>query len=564
MRVWVGAQTLDGVLDEHRGPGDYRVAPIALKNLERCETLVTPPGRDLRKVLNYAREIGSRAALTKIWSRLAERYRNEKFISCGLGRVLEAPEGAEAAKGALVSFLLPAGPPCADRIVLPAALVRPVREAPLEVADGSILHLEAGAQDGDRWWSFLRGWHAESGRELPAFPSSIAFKEVERLLASSVWQHAKRLERGGDAIAERRLRGAAVTGSGRDAGRRPRATLVGYGNYAKSVILPVIGRHLDVERIHEVDPLQIAGASRHRRDGRREWSTAPSLTPDDRPDAVLVAGWHHTHAPVACEALQRGAAVVLEKPIATSAGQLRALVQAMDATQGRLFVGFQRRYAAFNDMARQDLGLGPGDPVSYHAIAFAVPLPEHHWYRWPRSGSKLVSNGCHWIDHFLHLNGFAAVEKTGIDVAPDGALVATLTLANGAFFSLSLTDQGSRRLGMREHVELRANGATVTIEDTSRYCAEDAHRILRRARLNRQDAYRRMYDSIGRRVASGEPGDSIRSVERSAGAVFLLEEHLHAEVRARAVQPLVPTPLFPESHRLERHEIGPGSLRAAS
>ena len=565
MRVWVGGGALEGVLDEHRGAQDYRVAPIAVKNLERCRTLVTPLGRDARKVLNYVREIGPRTALTKIWSRLAERHRNEKFVSCGFGRVVEAPEDGEVQSGALVHFLLPAGPPCADRIVLPAALVRPIREAPFEVPDRVILHLGVSDHDETGWWEFLRGWHPESGRELPAFPLSMAFKEVERLLASSAWNEAKRLGCGSEPIAEQTQRLAPASVPGRGQGHRPRATLLGYGNYAKSVILPVIGRHLDVGRIHEVDPLQIAGgAPRSLRRGHCEWSTSPVLLPDDRSDAVLVAGWHHTHAPIACEALQRGAAVVLEKPIATSSEQLRALVQTMSATQGRLFVGFQRRYAAFNDMARQDLGLRSGDPVSYYAIAFAVPLPEHHWYRWPRSGSKLVSNGCHWIDHFLYLNDFAAIERSGINVAPDGSVVATLTLANGAFLSLSLTDQGSRRLGMREHVELRANGATVTIEDTSRYRAENAQRILRMARLNRQDAYRRMYESFGQRIVSGEPGDSIRSVERSAGAVFLLEDHLRAEVRARAVQPRVSRLLSVEPRRFEREVIGPENLRVAS
>ena len=282
------------------------------------------------------------------------------------------------------------------------------------------------------------------------------------------------------------------------------------------------GRNLQVDRIHELDPTQIP----LKRRGGMDWDTSPSLSPDERPDAVLVAGYHHSHATLACQALRRGAAVVLEKPIATSRPQLHELLATLRETRGSLFSGYQRRYLPFNDWVRHDLGMQPTDPISYHAVVYEVPLPELHWYRWPNSRSRLLSNGCHWIDHFLHLNGYPAVSDLDVRVAPDGTLNCSVSAENGAFFTMVLTDRGSRRLGVRDYVELRAGGTTARITDACRYEAENQHRIVRRAKIGRLAPYRTMYDTIGELIASGAPGDSALSLQRSAGLVLDLEDRL--------------------------------------
>ena len=84
-----------------------------------------------------------------------------------------------------------------------------------------------------------------------------------------------------------------------------------------------------------------------------------------------------------------------------------------------------------------DLGVAPGEPVSYHCIVYEVPLPELHWYRWPSSRSRLISNGCHWTDHFLLLNGFAEPVAYDVVESSDGMVNVTVELANGAVFTMA-------------------------------------------------------------------------------------------------------------------------------
>src|SRR5207302_6192153 len=100
--------------------------------------------------------------------------------------------------------------------------------------------------------------------------------------------------------------------------------------------------------------------------------------------------------------------------------QLDKLLASMRKHDGKVFACFQRRYLPFNAFLRSDLDAPPGSPISYHATVFEVPLPRRHWYRWPNSASRLVSNGCHWIDHFLFLNGFRPVHRQEVFAARDG------------------------------------------------------------------------------------------------------------------------------------------------
>src|SRR6201999_3269001 len=220
----------------------------------------------------------------------------------------------------------------------------------------------------------------------------------------------------------------------------PGLTVFGYGNYTKTMIIPQLGRWLPVRCVHEIDPWQIGRA----RDGRWAWDTSPVLRPGEHPDVVVVAGFHHTHASVAVDVIRRGArAVIIEKPVVTTSADLDQLCNAAAAHQTPVFSAFQRRYSPFNRYLRADLRVRPGEPVSCLAVAYEVPLPPLHWYRWPNSGSAIISNGCHWIDHFLYLNDFSPARQ--IDAVPlgDAAVCVRIVLENGAALSLSLTHVGS-------------------------------------------------------------------------------------------------------------------------
>jgi predicted dehydrogenase len=517
MRVLLGDEWEDGFLDEHRPPRAYRVQVLAWRNLERLDDLYFVRRGSWRILANYLRELGPVEVARKVASRRSERHRNRKFVSVGLGRVLEGPDGEGVEAGRVVAFLAPCHPACMERVVLPAALVREAEpERVAETEPGRILYLPegAGARAGmPRWWEAARGWHPESAREIGEAEALMEAAAAE--LRALDWRAARPLPCT-DAAPVSETRGEEGGGGG-----AKRAVLFGYGNYAKTVVIPNVRPYLRVERIHEIDPTQIPRES----GAGVAWDTAPGPREGRSVDAFLIAGYHHTHAPLAVEALRRGSYAVVEKPVVTTAEQLEALLAAVREAP-RLFACFHKRYLPLNELALADLGVRRGEAVSYHCIVYEVPLPELHWYRWPASRSRLVSNGCHWIDHFLYLNDYAPVRATHLAGAADGTLNCSVELENGAFFTMALTDRGSERIGVQDQVELRARGVTVRMTNGSGYVAEGADRILRRRGINKIRSYQAMYRSIGQRIAAGEPGDSVRSLEVSSRLMLELESRL--------------------------------------
>ncbi len=432
----------------------------------------------------------------KVLSRSRERYRNEKYVSCGLGRVLESADSKRLAPSQIVAFLAPSHPPCAERIVLTPELMCEADEFSALLNDKSILY-QPLAPDGQRhrWWSCLNGWSRYSGKQiLPELYSSVMHNVLETIRGTD-WRNTRCLcVDQKDAVQEVRERPLTCPPT-----NRKKAVLFGYGNYAKTNIIPNVSPYISISCIHEIDPTQIPA------DGNFTecWDTSLHLRSTEQYDVYLIAGFHHTHAPLAINALNHNAYAVVEKPIVVDNSQLVELLKAMRNSNGQLFCCFHKRYLPFNKLAVQDMDLYDGRPVSYHCIVYEVPLPKLHWYRWPNSKSRLVSNGCHWIDHFLYLNGFCRVQSADLTVADDGTVNCSVILDNGALFTMVLTDRGSRRIGVRDYIELHTDNITVKMTDGYYYIAENKDRIIRRARINKMRSYRAMYQQIGKAINQG-------------------------------------------------------------
>src|SRR5439155_6452789 len=115
-------------------------------------------------------------------------------------------------------------------------------------------------------------------------------------------------------------------------------------------------------------------------------------------DAVVIATRHHLHAPLAIEAARRGKAVFVEKPLALTLEDCRAVVDAVTASGTVLTVGFNRRFAPLAGRARQELVDVAAPATAIYRIN-AGALPPHHWPPEPvHGGGRSVGEGCHCFD----------------------------------------------------------------------------------------------------------------------------------------------------------------------
>lgn len=297
------------------------------------------------------------------------------------------------------------------------------------------------------------------------------------------------------------------------------AVLFGYGNYARTITLPFLKPFVHLHKIHEIDSSLLLEA------GGLPKSTNPKADKDDGKYPVwLIAGFHHTHAELAIEALKVGSIPVIEKPIATTIKDFESFKKTAVETGKPFFQCFQKRYQIFNSYTFEDLQVKKGDPIHYKATVFEIPLHKQHWYNWPVSGSRIISNGCHWIDQFLFLNDYVPYTKFETKRLNDKELLLLIDLENGANAVITLSDIGPNRIGMREYVELSVPDRRVTIIDSMKYVSESSAQVIRIKNTDKLHYLRLMYQEIGYKIKMGEQGDSIQSLLSTELAIKMEEQ----------------------------------------
>ena len=514
LKILAGEHWKEGYLDYACGADAVRILPVQWLNVAEVRSQYFQPARSWRLVWNYIREIGLAATLRKIRSRSAEAAsRNTKMVSVGIGVVVETGAGITApAKGVMTGFIATNHPECVERVVVPTELLFPIDAC--EAAAGHISYLAADACDtsaAERLGT-LGSWSELSGNPLPADMKQL-FSIAAAALAQADWTVARQLP-ADDQPASRQTATSPAPSKGRKS-----AVLYGYGNYAKTIALPNVSNYMSVQAVHEIDPAQLPRPLSN----DMTWDTRYWAESSDQYDVYLIAGYHHTHAEIAEHALAQGAAAVVEKPIVTSAGQLESLKTALENAGGGLYSGFHKRFARYNEWIYKDLRAELGSPINMHSIVFEMPLPDLHWYRWKNSCSRIVSNGSHWIDHFLFINDYSPVAETDVFIARDETVNVSVALENDAILTMVLSDYGSRRLGVQNNVEFRNSNGTVRVINDGNYFAESHDRVLRRANLNRLETYNRMYQTIAKRIAEGDTGDTVESFVASAGLILEVE-----------------------------------------
>ena len=527
MRILFGNKWKEGYLDYHRDSTEYRIEVLAWITLQELTDVYHIRSKNVWMLLNYLPIVGPGGLLRKIWSRLRENYRNQKYISCGIGRIIEGPSDNKLPIGSTVAFIAPFHPKLVERIVLTKELlfqfnILEIVEIPLQ----TILYcdnIKDSSIEKKTWWQEIGGWSKYSETRISTNHQEIIRRGTIETLERTDWENAKHFS------IDRTSKISEIRNklSKKESGYK-KAVLFGYGNYPKTNIIPYSKPYIHIRTIHEIDPTEILWER-----GVKVWDTSPIPKPDEKHEVYFIASYNHTHIPIAIHGLNQGAYVVMEKPIATDYNQLEELVDALKDHDGKIFIGFQKRYSIFNDLARKDLRVEFGEPISYHCIVFEITQPKLFWYNWPSSKSRLFSNGCHLVDHFLYLNNFSEPISIDLAVVGNGNINVWIELANRAFFTMVFTENGSSRVGPRDHIELKTPGRNVRIIDAVDYFSEDEHKILRKKRLFKTEAYKRMYKTISRKIARGEKGDSLRSVIVSAKTMLDLEEKLQNILKRR-------------------------------
>ena len=173
-----------------------------------------------------------------------------------------------------------------------------------------------------------------------------------------------------------------------------------------------------------------------------------SLLAATQPKGVIVATPNVTHAQITVDCLERGAAVLVEKPIADTLADGLRICEASRATGLPVLVGHQRRHNPIMRKAKAIVAAGTlGRPVSATVMCTWLKPRDYFDVAWrrQRGGGPILINLIHDIDLMRHLYGeiesvqaLASNAVRGFEVE-DTAVVA-LRFRNGALGTVTVSD----------------------------------------------------------------------------------------------------------------------------
>ncbi|MFC0003691.1 Gfo/Idh/MocA family oxidoreductase [Micromonospora siamensis] len=265
----------------------------------------------------------------------------------------------------------------------------------------------------------------------------------------------------------------AITVRPRSRSPRPRAGLIGAGNYAKATFLPALkaaGWADDLAAITSAKGLTARHAA-ERNGIALVLPTAADLLARDDIDTVFILSRHDSHADLVARALDAGKHVFVEKPLALTQDELDQVRAAYDRNSGHLFVGYNRRHAPMVAHTKRVLAADVG-PLSISYRVNAGTLPDTHWYHDRRQGGRIRGEVCHFIDLASWLVGGqpAAVHAYGSGRGEPGLeqdVNVLLGYPDGSTATITYCTRGHRSTS-KERLEILGRGHTVVIDDFRR------------------------------------------------------------------------------------------------
>jgi predicted dehydrogenase len=222
---------------------------------------------------------------------------------------------------------------------------------------------------------------------------------------------------------------------------------VGAGNYATSMLLPHLAKLESANLRHVATTKSLSAVNAQKKFGFTTASTdADSVFDDDGLDAIFVVTRHATHAKLVIRALETGKAVFVEKPLALTREETDAIADAVTRTgNGRLMVGFNRRFAPLLTAMRTDYGSGAATSSTRYLVN-AGSLAHDSWYlNEEGEGSRFAGEGGHFIDTLSWWADSLPVSVYAARGPEKGDVQATFRFANGAVGGVSYLTGGNAR-----------------------------------------------------------------------------------------------------------------------
>ena len=309
-----------------------------------------------------------------------------------------------------------------------------------------------------------------------------------------------------------------------------RVALSGAGNLARWAHLPNL-KKLPYASLHAVYSSSGArGKSYGVRFGASYCTTDfQTILDDPAVHVIIVAGRNQHHARETEAALRAGKHVFVEKPMALTEEECRAVARAAGQSGKQLTVGFNRRFAPYYRELKRFLSRRPG-PAVIQCRMNSPCISGSYWMADPTIGGAILGEACHFVDLMYWLLDSEPVEVAAFHLPggkpePVGSnnLAASFRFADGSVGNLTYCTVGSRTSG-GERVEVFAEGLGAWTEDFKKLSLRG--RLARtRRRFWAEKGYAAQLESFLDGIRRGkEPEVTVRDgVRATIGCLRMLE-----------------------------------------
>lgn len=252
--------------------------------------------------------------------------------------------------------------------------------------------------------------------------------------------------------------------------------LVGVGNFAKAVHLPVLEKLKNKFRIYAVMSQTGLKAKMVAEKYQAQYSTTnyDDILNDKNIDLVIICTRHDSHAKLVLQALEAGKNVFVEKPLATSKEDLDKIEafftreQVPSYTLPLLMVGFNRRFSIYAREIKKHVEKRI-NPLVIHYRMNAGYIPLDSWVH--EYGGRIVGEACHLIDLMTYITGSTIVSISCESLTPatnkysgsdNKAII--LKYKDGSVCSIDYFAIGSKDLE-KEFMEIHFDNRSITLDD---------------------------------------------------------------------------------------------------
>lgn len=308
------------------------------------------------------------------------------------------------------------------------------------------------------------------------------------------------------------------------AGRTPpegdAIAFIGFGNYARSVLLPALPAEARARLATVATANGLTAHSAAEKGGFAAATTdVDAIFSDQTVATVFVVTRHDTHAELAARALEAGKNVFVEKPLALSHEELDRVMAAARNAKGVLTVGFNRRFAPFTQEAARVFA----DRTAALSMIYRVnagPIPRDSWVHSGEGGGRIAGEACHFIDTLAAIAGAApvAVERAAPQGIDDSAII-LLRFADGSVGTVIYSSQGDPAVS-KERIEVLGSGAIVEIDDFSTLTIHRGGKTTRK-RATQDKGQKNLVAAFLRACQSGVPPISLEDLDAVSRATLI-------------------------------------------